>query len=195
MALAALRIAVGGLFLIFGQYKVFGTQFTRGGGFQLWIDRFLEQGAYPFMVPVLKNLVLPTTSASRRPELSTRNEELERRSETGTADERSGSLGLHSSSFAGAFKPGTSIFGCARRIAAQSGRCDVSIMTTENSGPLFSCSRTYNPRILKAMSRPFWRALQFAVLRLSICSRRSLPLPTGSVKNLVSSDRLLMTIL
>ena len=87
----------------------------------------------------------------------------------------------------GTFRPGTSIFGCVRRIAAQSGRFDASIMTTENSGPLFSCSRTYNPRILKAMSRPFWRALQFAVLRLSICSRRSLPLPTGSVKNLVSS--------
>jgi thiosulfate dehydrogenase [quinone] large subunit len=58
-ALAGLRIAVGVLFLIFGQYKVFGTQFTLGGGFESWIHRFLEQGAYPFMVGVLRNFVLP----------------------------------------------------------------------------------------------------------------------------------------
>jgi thiosulfate dehydrogenase [quinone] large subunit len=45
--------------LIFGQYKVFGTEFTFGGGFQSWINRFLEQGAYPFMVGVLRNFVLP----------------------------------------------------------------------------------------------------------------------------------------
>jgi uncharacterized membrane protein YphA (DoxX/SURF4 family) len=57
-ALAALRIAVGILFLIFGEYKVFGTQFALGGGFQFWIHRFLLEGAYPFMVPVLKNFVL-----------------------------------------------------------------------------------------------------------------------------------------
>ena len=53
-----LRIAVGALFLIFAQYKVFGTQFTLHGGFQLWITRFLEDGAYPFMKPILKNFVL-----------------------------------------------------------------------------------------------------------------------------------------
>jgi uncharacterized membrane protein YphA (DoxX/SURF4 family) len=56
--LAALRIAVGALFLIFAQYKVFSTQFTLGGGFQSWINRFLNDGAYPFMVPVLRNFVL-----------------------------------------------------------------------------------------------------------------------------------------
>jgi thiosulfate dehydrogenase (quinone) large subunit len=60
VALAGLRIAVGCLFLIFGQYKVFGTQFTLHGGFQWWIDLFLRGGAaYPFMVPVLRGLVLP----------------------------------------------------------------------------------------------------------------------------------------
>ena len=49
LALAGLRIAVSCLFLIFGQYKVFGTQFTLGGGFQWWINRFLQDGvAYPF---------------------------------------------------------------------------------------------------------------------------------------------------
>lgn len=62
-ALAGLRIAVGILFLIFGEYKVFGTGFTLGGGFQFWINRFLEQGAYPFMVPVLKGFVLPHATA------------------------------------------------------------------------------------------------------------------------------------
>lgn len=59
-ALAGLRIAVGVLFLIFGQYKVFGTQFTLGGGFRWWIDRFLQSGsAYPFMVTMLQRVVLP----------------------------------------------------------------------------------------------------------------------------------------
>jgi uncharacterized membrane protein YphA (DoxX/SURF4 family) len=62
-ALAVLRIAVGILFLIFGEYKVFGTQFTLGGGFQSWINRFLEAGAYPFMRPVLKGFVLPHATA------------------------------------------------------------------------------------------------------------------------------------
>jgi thiosulfate dehydrogenase [quinone] large subunit len=59
LALALLRIGVGVFFLIFGEYKVFGTQFTLGGGFQYWIHKFLEEGgAYPFMIPVLKNFVL-----------------------------------------------------------------------------------------------------------------------------------------
>jgi uncharacterized membrane protein YphA (DoxX/SURF4 family) len=57
-ALAVLRIGVGIFFLIFGQYKVFGTQFTLHGGFQFWINRFLEGGAYPFMAPVLRGFVL-----------------------------------------------------------------------------------------------------------------------------------------
>lgn len=58
-ALAGLRIAVGLLFLIFASYKVFGTEFTLGGGFQYWINRFLAGNAYPFMVPVLRDVVLP----------------------------------------------------------------------------------------------------------------------------------------
>jgi thiosulfate dehydrogenase [quinone] large subunit len=58
-SLSAMRIAVGCLFLIFAEYKVFGTQFTRGGGFQYWINLFLQGGAYPFMVPILRNFVLP----------------------------------------------------------------------------------------------------------------------------------------
>jgi thiosulfate dehydrogenase (quinone) large subunit len=62
-ALAGLRIAVGALFLIFGEYKVFGTRFTLGGGFQGWIHRFVEDGAYPFMRPVLRDFVLPHATA------------------------------------------------------------------------------------------------------------------------------------
>ena len=58
-ALSLLRIAVGVLFLFFGEYKVFGTRFTLGGGFEGWIHRFLADGAaYPFMIPVLRGFVL-----------------------------------------------------------------------------------------------------------------------------------------
>ena len=57
-ALAMVRIGVGALFLIFGEYKVFDTQFTLHGGFQYWINRFLEGRAYPFMAPVLRGFVL-----------------------------------------------------------------------------------------------------------------------------------------
>src|SRR5258708_14243489 len=62
-AMAFLRISVGTLFLIFGQYKVFGTQFTLHGGFQFWINKFLENGAYPFMIRVLRGFVLPHATA------------------------------------------------------------------------------------------------------------------------------------
>ena len=59
-ALALLRISVGVLFLIFAEYKVFGTKFTLHGGFEFWINRFLQQGgAYPFIAPVLRQFVLP----------------------------------------------------------------------------------------------------------------------------------------
>lgn len=63
LALACLRIATGCLFLIFAQYKVFGTQFTLHGGFQWWINQFLQQGAYPVMIPILRNFVLPHARA------------------------------------------------------------------------------------------------------------------------------------
>ncbi len=46
--------------LIFAQYKILSTQFTLHGGFQFWINKFLtEGGAYPFMVPILRDFVLP----------------------------------------------------------------------------------------------------------------------------------------
>ncbi len=62
--LAGLRIAIGLLFLVFAEYKVLGTQFTLGGGFQSWIHRFIDQGAaYPFMVPILRGVVLHHATA------------------------------------------------------------------------------------------------------------------------------------
>jgi len=57
--LALLRIGVGIFFLIFGQYKVFRTPFTLHGGFQFWINKFLEGGTYPFMAPILRGFALP----------------------------------------------------------------------------------------------------------------------------------------
>ena len=63
-AVAGLRIAVGCLFLIFGQYKVFGTKFTLHGGFEWWIHQFRANGAaYPFAAPLLRNFVLPHAMA------------------------------------------------------------------------------------------------------------------------------------
>jgi thiosulfate dehydrogenase (quinone) large subunit len=59
LAMAVLRIGVGCLFLIFAQYKLLSSQFTLHGGFQYWIHRFIQAGAYPFMVPILKDFVLP----------------------------------------------------------------------------------------------------------------------------------------
>jgi len=63
VALAVLRIAVGLFFTIFGEYKVFGTQFTLHGGFQEGIKGFLQDGAYPFMVPVLHGILTHGASA------------------------------------------------------------------------------------------------------------------------------------
>lgn len=52
------------LFLVFGQYKVFGTKFTLHGGFEWWINQFLATGAaYPFAAPLLRDLVLPHAMA------------------------------------------------------------------------------------------------------------------------------------
>ena len=62
-AFCGLRAAVGVLFLILAEYKVFGTRFTLGGGMEGWIHRFLRDGAYPFMVPVLTAIVLPHAPA------------------------------------------------------------------------------------------------------------------------------------
>jgi thiosulfate dehydrogenase [quinone] large subunit len=62
-SLAVLRVSIGCIFLIFAEYKVFGTQFTLHGGFEYWINLFISGGAYPFMLPVLKGFVLPHARA------------------------------------------------------------------------------------------------------------------------------------
>lgn len=53
LALALLRIAVGFFFVVFGQYKVFGSGFVHSG-FRDYVGGFIRDGAYPFMVPVLR---------------------------------------------------------------------------------------------------------------------------------------------
>jgi uncharacterized membrane protein YphA (DoxX/SURF4 family) len=58
-AMAFLRIAVGILFILFAQSKIFGNNFAHGG-FESLVHRYLREGSvYPFMVPVLHNDVLP----------------------------------------------------------------------------------------------------------------------------------------
>jgi uncharacterized membrane protein YphA (DoxX/SURF4 family) len=58
-SLAVLRVSIGCVFLIFAEYKVFGTEFTLHGGFQYWINQFVAGGAFPFMLPLLRSFVLP----------------------------------------------------------------------------------------------------------------------------------------
>ena len=55
-AMASLQMSIGIFFTIFGQYKVFGTQFVRGG-FREYVEGFVRAGAYPFMLPVLKAIL------------------------------------------------------------------------------------------------------------------------------------------
>jgi uncharacterized membrane protein YphA (DoxX/SURF4 family) len=57
IALALLRIVVGLFFVVFGQYKVFRTEFTLHGGFQKYVGNFVHDGAFPFMVPLLKSIL------------------------------------------------------------------------------------------------------------------------------------------
>lgn len=52
--MAIIRIVVGLFFVVFGQYKVFGTEFTLHGGFQKYVGGFLHDGAFPFIVPLLR---------------------------------------------------------------------------------------------------------------------------------------------
>jgi hypothetical protein len=44
-ALAASRILVGIFFVLFGEYKVFRTDFTLRGGLDEWIRSFFAHGA------------------------------------------------------------------------------------------------------------------------------------------------------
>lgn len=62
VALALLRIAVGLFFIIFGQYKVFGSGFVHSG-FRGYVEGFIRDGAYPFMVPVLRWILAHAATA------------------------------------------------------------------------------------------------------------------------------------
>jgi thiosulfate dehydrogenase (quinone) large subunit len=62
VVLALLRIAVGFFFVIFGQYKVFGSGFVRSG-FRDYVEGFIRDGAYPFMVPTLRWILAHAATA------------------------------------------------------------------------------------------------------------------------------------
>ncbi|HET7208104.1 MAG TPA: DoxX family protein [Terriglobales bacterium] len=57
-AIAVARIATAVFFLFFGEYKVFGSAFAHGG-FQEYLQGYLNGSAVSFYRPVLANLVLP----------------------------------------------------------------------------------------------------------------------------------------
>ena len=56
--IAVVRIATSLFFLLFGQYKLFGTGFAHGG-FQQYLQGFIENGAVTFYQPILADLILP----------------------------------------------------------------------------------------------------------------------------------------
>ena len=63
VAITMLRLAIGLFFAIFGEYKVFGTEFTLHGGFQEAVKGFISGGAYPFMVPILHGILVHFATA------------------------------------------------------------------------------------------------------------------------------------
>ena len=56
--IAAVRIATSVFFILFGEYKVFGNGFAHGG-FQQYLQSYLDGGAVGFYKPVLAHLFLP----------------------------------------------------------------------------------------------------------------------------------------
>ncbi len=67
VVLAVLHIAVGRFFIFFGQYKIFGSGLVRSG-FRDYVQGFIRDGAYPFMVPALRRILAHVADAmdSRR---------------------------------------------------------------------------------------------------------------------------------
>jgi uncharacterized membrane protein YphA (DoxX/SURF4 family) len=57
-AIAVVRIATSVFFLLFGEYKLAGPGFARGG-FQTYLHDYIANGAVSFYRPVLSSLVLP----------------------------------------------------------------------------------------------------------------------------------------
>lgn len=56
--IAIVRIATSVFFLLFGQYKILGSAFAHGG-FQQYLQGFIQTSAVSFYAPFLNNFVLP----------------------------------------------------------------------------------------------------------------------------------------
>ena len=56
--IALVRIATSVFFLLFGEYKVFSPGFAHGG-FQQYLEGFVQNGAVSFYQPILADLVQP----------------------------------------------------------------------------------------------------------------------------------------
>ena len=56
--IALVRILTSVFFLLFGQYKIFGSSFSHGG-FQQYLQGFIQTGAVRFYATFLNNFVLP----------------------------------------------------------------------------------------------------------------------------------------
>ena len=57
-ALLVARVGVGIFFIVFGEYKVFGSEFARTG-FTHYLEGFIQQTAVGFYRPVLNHVILP----------------------------------------------------------------------------------------------------------------------------------------
>ena len=57
-ALLVARVGVGIFFIVFGEYKVFGSEFARTG-FTHYLEGFIQQTAVGFYRPVLSYVILP----------------------------------------------------------------------------------------------------------------------------------------
>ncbi|PYV58880.1 MAG: hypothetical protein DMG91_02700 [Acidobacteria bacterium] len=56
--IALTRISTSTFFILFGQYKLFGTGFAHGG-FQQYLEGYIQGGAVEFYRPMLASIVLP----------------------------------------------------------------------------------------------------------------------------------------
>ena len=56
--IAVVRMATAIFFLLFGQYKIFGSAFAHGG-FQQYLEGFVQNSSVSFFRPFLANLVQP----------------------------------------------------------------------------------------------------------------------------------------
>ena len=56
--IAVIRILTSVFFLLFGQYKILGPEFAHGG-FQQYLQGFIQTSAVNFYQPILADLILP----------------------------------------------------------------------------------------------------------------------------------------